>query len=81
MMADRITDADVQRSYHLLALIGLCRHVANDVSGAGTGDWITRAADDIGTALDLADQLAGEIHDALEGAQRCDDRSNKAATA
>ena len=68
----KVTDADVERSYDLLALLAVCAFAADRLEDAG--DDQASISGSIGRSLQLAGKLAGETHDLIELAKQ-DERS------
>jgi hypothetical protein len=59
----------VERSYQLLALVGVCEHAANCIENGGAQN-ATAAAGNLAALIKLAGELASEIHDAIELRER-----------
>ena len=58
---ETITD----RSYQLLALLDVCEHSARHI-GDLSHSHVGRAAGSLANVLELASELAGEVHDFVE---------------
>jgi hypothetical protein len=59
----------VERSYQLLALLDVCEHSARHIGEAGQRH-VPRAAGSLASVLELASEIASELHDALELRER-----------
>jgi hypothetical protein len=55
----------VERSYQLLALLDVCEHSAHYIGESGQ-EHVARAVGSLANVLELASEIASEIHDALE---------------
>jgi hypothetical protein len=61
--------AATDRSYQLLALLDVCEHSARFIGETGQ-QHVARAAGSLTNVLELASEIASEIHDALERRER-----------
>lgn len=59
----------VKRSYQLLSLLKVCEAAADDIGGLGDGERI-KVSGSLSFTLELAQEIAGEIHDQIEEAAK-----------
>lgn len=66
MTAPAVTEALIQKSYGLQALLVVCERASRSLSDAGEGQYRDNITASIADVMDLASDIAGEIHIALE---------------
>ena len=64
------TPRTVERSYQLLALLDVCEHSARYIGNDLAPELVGRAAGSLAHALELASEIAGEVHDFVEVGER-----------
>lgn len=76
MSADPFTKTDylgtpviIKRSYHLCALLTVCQQAASSLENVGDGKYRDKVTASLANALELAEELADDLHAVVEKAR------------
>lgn len=59
----------IQRAFQLRALLTVCERAAASLNNVGDGNYRDAVTDSLGTTLELAENIASELAEVIEGAR------------